>query len=121
MKCSIPFIAISFALATTLRAQEKTKLQSKQATGHLMQYFVSLPQQWDSKKKWPVIIVLEAAEKQYKTNADRFVKARGSMPFIIVAPIHTGNGNMGRRDPQVFPYSNETWDYIEKVTSAYFS
>lgn len=86
-----------------------------------MQYFVALPDGWSPSKKWPVVVVLEAAEKEYKTNAQRFVDARGDMPFIIVAPIHTNNGNQGRRDPNLFPYTNETWDYIDKVGDCQFN
>ena len=97
------------------------KLQLKTATGHPMQYYVSLPDGWNASTKWPIVFVMEAAEKEYKLNAERFVSARGKMPFILVAPIHTGNGNQGRRDPDLFPYDTKTWDYIDKVGDCTFN
>jgi predicted peptidase len=96
-------------------------LQLKTANNHPMQYFVSLPKGWNKSKKWPVVMILEAADKEYKTNAERFLKARGETPVILVAPYNTNNGNSGRRDEKVFPYSKETWDYIEKVGDCQFN
>jgi len=43
------------------------------------------------------------------------------LPFILVQPIHTNNGNQGRRDVSVFPYTSETWDYIDKVGDCQFN
>jgi poly(3-hydroxybutyrate) depolymerase len=96
-------------------------LELKTAKGHPIQYYVSLPTGWAPTKKWPVVLVLEGAAKEYKLNAERFASARGMMPFIILAPIHTNNGRQGRRDPTVFPYSKETWDYIDKVGDCQFN
>ena len=97
------------------------KLQLKTANGHPMMYYVSLPKQWKATSSWPVVFILEAADKEFRKNAERFVEARGSAPFILVAPVNTNNGNMGRRDPAVFPYSKETWDYINKVGDCQFN
>jgi len=96
-------------------------LQLKTATGHPMMYYISLPQNWTAEKSWPVVFILEAAEKEFKKNAERFVNARGSMPFILVAPINTNNGNQGRKDPAVFPYPKETWEYIDRVGDCQFN
>ncbi len=86
-----------------------------------MMYYMSLPAGWSSNKSWPVVFVLEAAEKQFEANMKRFVEARGTMPFILVAPINTNNGNQGRKDPQLFPYSMETWDFIDQVGDCEFN
>lgn len=96
-------------------------LQLKTASNHPIQYFISLPKGWNSTRKWPIVMILEAADKEYKINAERFVKARGNSPFILVAPYNTNNGNQGRRDPKVSPYSTETWDYIDKVGDCQFN
>jgi hypothetical protein len=110
---SLVFIsAFSFAQGT---------LELKTANGHPMMYYVSLPKKWNAFKSWPVVFILEAAEKEFKKNAERFVDARGDMPFILVAPINTSNGNQGRKDPNVFPYSKETWEYIERVGDCQFN
>lgn len=95
-------------------------LERQTATGHPMKYWLSLPAGWHPGGSWPVVAVLEAAEKEYQANAERFVAARGDRPFIIVAPYIVTNGNQGLRDPAIFPYTRETWDYIERVSSCRF-
>src|SRR4030095_11826856 len=95
-------------------------LNFKKASNHPMQYYVSLPANLSSKSKWPVVIVLEAAEKQFKTNAERFITARKDMPFIIVAPFITTNGQRGHKDPSVYPYSSAVWDTIDKISICKF-
>ena len=94
-----------FVLASVnLRAQTNTTdLQQIKCEKHPMEYFVSLPKNWGKSKQWPVVVVFESADKEYKKNAERFAAARGEMPFIIVAPFNTNNGNQARRDPKVFP------------------
>ena len=113
---------VSILLSTRVSGQQQDKLQLKKAQGSPMQYFLSLPSGWQSgsAKKWPVIVVFEAAEKEYKKNAQRFADARGAMPFIIVAPFITTNGQQGLRDPSVFPYTPATWDSIEHMTTCRF-
>ena len=93
----------------------------KTASGHPMQYYVSLPDGWTREKTWPIVVVIESADKEYKENALRFVRARKKMPFIIVAPYNVNNSRSGRRDPAIFPYSPATWDYIEKVGDCQFN
>lgn len=120
MKIQTLLYVILFPMA--LGAQSgKEELALKTATNHPMQYYVSLPQGWNQSRTWPVVIILEAADKEFKKNAERFIKARGNYPFILVAPINTDNGNQGRRDPNVFPYTIETWDYIDKVGDCQFN
>ncbi len=97
----------------TSTAAEPVLLQ-KTASKHAMQYFVSLPKNWRADRSWPIVIAVEAAEKEFKENAKRFAEARGDLPFIIVTPINVTNGNAGQRDPAVYPYSVATWDAIAK-------
>jgi len=118
MKKLIPLLVL---LASETLAQTNADLQPIKCESHPMQYFLSLPKNWNKSKPWPVVVVLEAADKEYKKNAERFISARGDMPFILVAPFNTNNGNQGRRDPNLFPYSNETWDYMEKVGDCLFN
>lgn len=112
----------SILLCTRMAGQQQDNLQMKKAPGTPMQYFLSLPLGWQagSAKKWPVVVVFEAAEKEYKKNAERFTEARGAMPFIIVAPFITTNGQQGLRDPAVYPYTQAVWDSIEKMTTCRF-
>ncbi len=91
------------------------------ANGHPIQYYVSLPDGWTNQKNWPIVVIIESADKEYKENALRFVRARKKMPFIIVAPYNLNNSRYGRRDPKIFPYSSQTWDYIETVGDCRFN
>lgn len=98
----------------------QTELQLKTASNHQMKYYLSLPDNWSSDKKWPVLVVCEAAEKEFKLNAERFIAARKKLPFIIVAPITVTNGNSGKKDPAIYPYSESTWKYIDLVGDCAF-
>ncbi len=55
----------------------------KIASKHAMQYYLSLPKNWSADKAWPIVVAVEAAEKEFKENARRFAEARKSLPFII--------------------------------------
>jgi len=114
-------ILLTAVFGFSVASAQTTPLELVKASNHPIQYYVSLPKGWDPSRKWPVAVVLEAAEKDYKVNAERFVSTRGNLPFILVAPINTNNGNQGRRDPSIFPYSAETWDYMDKVGDCQFN
>ena len=96
-------------------------LELKVANNHPMQYFLSLPDKWTKEKKWPIVVIIESADKEYKENALRFVRARKEMPFILVAPFNVNNSRSGRRDPKIFPYSAATWDIIDKTGDCKFN
>jgi poly(3-hydroxybutyrate) depolymerase len=119
---SIPVIFFLF-FSVCLHAQTKSNdsLQPGTANNHPMQYFLSLPEKWTMDKKWPIVVIIESADKEYKENALRFVRARIDMPFILVAPFNVNNSRSGRRDPNIFPYSKETWDIIEKTGDCQFN
>jgi dienelactone hydrolase len=96
-------------------------LELKTASNHPMQYFLSLPDKWTNQMKWPIVVIIESADKEYKENALRFVRARKDMPFILIAPYNVNNSRSGRRDPKIFPYSEATWDIIEKTGDCKFN
>jgi predicted peptidase len=109
------------ALVLTLTSAFAQKLSLNKASKHSMQYYLSLPKQWSADKKWPILLVLESANKEFEKNAQLFIDNRGDLPFIIVAPVNVNNGNMGRKDPTIFPYSTETWNEIERVGDCKFN
>jgi len=117
------FIFCIALVALKAQCQEKTtgNIELKTANGHPMQYFISLPEGWNKKQQWPIVLVIESADKAYKENMMRFVKARKNMPFILVAPYNVNNSRSGRRDPTVFPYSSKVWDMIEQVGDCKFN
>jgi poly(3-hydroxybutyrate) depolymerase len=96
-----------------------TAIELKTVSGHPMQYYVVRPQGWSPDRQWPIVVVVEAAEKQFKQTAESFAKAGEKLPFVIVTPITVTNGNAGHRDPAVYPYSTETWDRIDRDTCAF--
>ncbi|MGC4021161.1 MAG: hypothetical protein QM734_04070 [Cyclobacteriaceae bacterium] len=118
MKPTLTIISFFFIFNAFSQVNE---LKPIKAEKHPIQYFLSLPKNWSKDKTWPVVMVLEAADKEYKKNAEKFIAARGDMPFILIAPFNTNNGNQGRRDPNLFPYSTETWDYMEKIGDCQFN
>ena len=113
-------MASSFLLVVIAACGQSTKPELKKALHHPMQYYISLPNNWSVKTKWPIVIALEEAEKQFEKNAERFMTARKDMPFIIVVPLITTNGQQGHRDPTVYPYSKAVWDTIDKVSICQF-
>lgn len=96
-------------------------LELNTANNHPMQYFLSLPEKWTKEKQWPIVVIIESADKEYKENALRFVRSRRELPFILIAPFNVNNSRQGRRDPKIFPYSEATWDFIDKTGDCKFN
>jgi len=115
----IPALFLAFYLPAQNISNDSLVL--KTANDHPMQYFLSLPVKWSKEKKWPIVVIIESANKEYKENALRFVQARKEMPFILIAPYNVNNSRSGRRDPRIFPYSTETWDIIDKMGDCKFN
>ncbi|TFW10769.1 hypothetical protein E4L96_22355 [Massilia arenosa] len=88
--------------------------------GHAMQYLIALPQGWTPQRTWPVVLVEESAEKNFRSAMQRYVDARGALPFILVMPYSVILGAQGQRDPAVYPYSAATWDSIGKQGACAF-
>jgi poly(3-hydroxybutyrate) depolymerase len=99
----------SFLLAMTLSAAEL-----KTASGHAMQYYVSLPHGWTADKKWPVVIVIESANRQFQRTAEMFENARKDRPFIIAVPLVITNGGSNYRRVPTYQYSDAAWNEIER-------
>lgn len=83
------------------------------ASEHGMQYLLSLPQGWTPGRKWPIVLAEESADKDFANAMERYVAARGSLPFILVMPYSVTLGASGQRDPNVYPYASRTWDAID--------
>src|ERR1700682_2094930 len=108
-------LSLCTMLSLTSSAQEL-----KTATGHPMQYYLSLPQAWTASKKWPVVVVIESANRQFQSNAETFVRARQSLPFILVAPLAISNGGANYRNVPTYRYSDAVWNEIERVGGCQF-
>lgn len=90
-------------------------VQLKTATHHAMEYYISLPDGWSPTKKWPVVVAIESAERDFKGTAELFAKARKKMPFIIVVPLVVTNGGSGYRTVPSYHYMQTVWSQIDRI------
>jgi dienelactone hydrolase len=114
--------ASMFALCatTTCAADAVDRVSLKTASDHPMQYYLSLPKAWSENKQWPVVIVIESANRQFEATAERFAKARQDMPFVIAAPLVVTNGGAGYRQVPTYHYADSVWAEIERVGGCKF-
>jgi dienelactone hydrolase len=98
------------SLAFDIRGNEP---QLKTASTHPIQYYVSLPEGWTAEKKWPVVVVIESADREFLDAANSFAKARQQRPFILVTPLVVTNGGSGYRNVPTYRYSDEVWNRIQ--------
>src|SRR5438876_12374463 len=87
------FLAIN--CATLFHGAELPQL--KTASSHPIQYYLSLPEGWVAGKKWPVVVVIESADREFLQAATAFAQAREQRPFILVTPLVVTNGGAGYR------------------------
>src|SRR5581483_2152003 len=85
-------LMIAWAAALIVPVFAGDAQEVKTATTHPMQYYVSLPGGWNENRAWPVVMIVEAAEREFLKTLQVFEKARGDRPFILVAPLVTTNG-----------------------------
>ncbi len=57
------FLAICCSPVTLVHASEQPQL--KTASSHPIQYYLSLPEGWVAGKKWPVVVVIESADREF--------------------------------------------------------
>ena len=94
----------------------------KTARHHPMQYYISFPKGWTAKKKWPVVIAADGANKGWLENAQVFAKVRDEKdyPFILVTPVILTNGGRDLRHMSQYNYAPEVWDEEEKTGRCVF-
>lgn len=100
--------------AATL-AWPQTDVQLKTASTHPMQFYLSLPQGWTAQRKWPVVVAIEGANRQFQQTAEAFARAGAGMPFIVVVPLVLTNGGSGYRQVPAYHYSAAAWDQAERA------
>jgi len=88
--------------------------QLKTASTHPIQYYLSLPYNWSADKKWPVVVVIESANREFEQASTAFAQARKKLPFIIITPLVVTNGGAGYRSVPTYHYSDAVWDRIQK-------
>src|SRR3977135_2937314 len=92
-------------------------LELKTAGGHPMKYLVSVPEGWTAGKKWPAVVVIESANKDFRGTAEAFVRARGARPFLVLAPFVVTNGGTRQLAAETYPYGKADWAAIDGVSS----
>ena len=97
------------ALVLACQAQEL-----KTASTHPIQYYVSFPENWTPTRKWPTVVIIESADRQFRNTLNVFAKARKDRPFILVAPLVTTNGGANYRQSDAYHYSEEVWSQIKQ-------
>src|SRR6476659_4809034 len=100
---TIIFFSITLA-GSCVHTSEQPQL--KTASTHPIQYYLSLPDGWVAGKKWPVVVVIESADREFSQAATAFAQARGKQPFIIVTPLVVTNGGAGARSVPTYHYSD---------------
>src|ERR1051325_10310150 len=106
-------ILLVFSAACSMHAQPSESPQLKTASTHPMQYYVSLPEGWVAGKKWPVVVVIDSADREFLQAATAFATARKQQPFIIVTPLVVTNGGANVRNVPTYHYSDQVWDRIQ--------
>jgi len=99
------------AAIPTPQASEAPQL--KTATRHPIQYYLSLPEGWSTQRKWPVVIVIESADRAFLDATNAFARARQHRPFILVTPLVVTNGGAGYRTVPTYHYSDAVWNQIQ--------
>lgn len=79
-----------------------------------MQYYISLPQGWTALRRWPVVVVIESANRQFEETLSIFEKARKDLPFILLTPLVTTNGGANYRQAGTYRYTDAVWNQIEQ-------
>ena len=110
----LTFIFISLVLAVAFVPRSEGPVL-KTASTHPIQYYLSLPDSWAKGKKYPVVVVIESAERDFLAAATDFARARGHLPFILVTPLVVTNGGAGYRSVPSYHYTNEVWDRIQST------
>jgi predicted peptidase len=85
----------------------------KNASSHPIQYYLSLPDGWTAGKKWPVVVVIESAERDFQKAANVFARSSRRGQFILVTPLVVTNGGAGYRNVPTYHYSDTVWTRIQ--------
>lgn len=107
MICSI------LCASLVLRVQPEG-LQLKTASKHPMRYYLSLPTNWSKDRTWPVVVAIESADRDFRGNAEAFIRARGRRPFIVLVPEVVTNGGPLSKEAPGYSYSLADWSRVDR-------
>jgi len=79
------------------------------AAAHPMRYHVAPPVGWAPGGRWPVVVVIPDAHRDFEANLARFVAARGARPYLLVAPEVLTCGGTGGQTTPPYAYTEAEW------------
>jgi dienelactone hydrolase len=85
------------------------------ATTHPMKYHLALPQGWTAGRTFPVAVLIPDAGRDFEGNLAAFVKARGALPYILVAPHVVTSGGANYRLAESYRYSEADWKKVAEA------
>lgn len=74
------------------------------------QYYVSLPSGWTAGKSWPILVDVDGSGHHFASSFHLFVKSRKNLPFIIVTPCISSNGNDPAEEEALYEMVHEVQD-----------
>ncbi len=87
----------------------------RETPSHPMRYWVARPAAWRAGARYPTLLAIPDATKQWEETVRDYASARDaqSARFVVVVPLVVTNGgpNLARIRP-AYPYPDETWDRI---------
>ena len=90
-------------------------LSTHRAVTHAMRYHLALPEGWAATREWPVLVAIPDAHRDFADNLQRFVRARGARPYILIAPEVLSCGGAGSRTADRYDYSSTVWDSLQGI------
>ncbi len=97
-----------------------TGAELKTASTNPMRYYVSLPEKWTAARTWPVVFIIESANREFEEAAKVFEAARGARPFILLTPMVISNGGARYRSAPGYRYNEAAWAAVEKAGGCRF-
>src|SRR5215472_17408796 len=87
-------LAVLLALLTfPALAKPADPVVLRQARGHPIRYYLSLPQGRQTEPQLPLLVCIAGADSDFRALVERFRKARGGRPFALVVPCTFSNTN----------------------------
>lgn len=116
LRSSAVALSCSLSLAFLALPRDAFAMEVRTASAHPMKYQLSLPGGWTAAKRWPVVVVIADASRDFKGVAESFEKARGHRPYIIVAPhVLTSGGSSFPRTKPLFDYDEPAWAEAQRA------
>ena len=102
-----------------LKLAETTPIIRK-ASGHIMNYYLTLPKDWSEDKTYPILVCVEGAGSNFGGCHGIYARDRGDHPFIVITPIGFSNTNSLNNQEKKYPqYPPELLQEIEAKGQAH--